>query len=68
MNDAELASLITEIRGLDPEAPIDIAEEWDSLDHLAIVAAIVHQFPQVVADVDLSEANSIAKLSILVCE
>ena len=68
MNGAELTSLIKGIRGLDPEAHVDTAEEWDSLDHLAIVAEIVGKFPQLVADVDLSDANSIDKLSILVCE
>ena len=64
----ELSQLIIENRGLDVDHPVDPLEEWDSLDHLAIVAGIVRKFPEVVAGVDLSDANSLDKLMRLVCE
>ena len=63
MNSEQLESLVRSARGLDPDVPLDPSEEWDSLDHLAILGAMQDAMGDNFGQTDLSQANSVSKLA-----
>lgn len=62
MNSEQIEGLVRMARGLDPDVPLDPNEEWDSLDHLAILGALQDAMGDEFGQTDLSAANSIGKL------
>jgi len=62
MTKNELEILVSKVRGLDPNHSINRDEEWDSLDHLAIITALSKIKNAKIEKLDLSEANSLTKL------
>lgn len=60
---SELRNLIRDVRGLDPEEPLDMEEHWDSLDHLEILSKLRNAPFEVDPGLDLSEATSYTQLA-----
>lgn len=67
MTKNELEQLVRQARGMDPQQQVDYLEEWDSLDHLAILASLSQFQGGIPEGVDLSDLNSLAKLSAKIC-
>lgn len=63
MNIKILEEMIKKARGLDPRVEFRYEEEWDSLDHIAIITSLSREFPEIVRGLDLSEANNFQKIS-----
>jgi len=64
MTSSELATLIRDARKLDQSVPIDPTEEWDSLDHMAIIGAIMDLYPESLEASDMSNSTNFASLSL----
>jgi acyl carrier protein len=62
MKSEQIESLVVSARGLDPDVPLDPNEEWDSLDHLAVLGALQDELGDEFGQIDLSMANSVSKL------
>ena len=65
MTRVEIASLVREARELDSDVIIEPDEDWDSLDHLKVMDLLTERYPLMVERIDLSEANSLARLEAL---
>jgi hypothetical protein len=63
MNEAMLLGIVKFARGLDPAAEVDPVEEWDSLDHLTILAKLyeIHG-PGIDAVEGIAEINNLGAL------
>lgn len=67
MTENELEAIVRNARGLDPSQAFDRDEEWDSLDHLAIIASLSQIDGGLPEGVDISELTSLSKLSAKLC-
>lgn len=63
MVSSDLENLVRDVRGLDPAEPLDVDENWDSLDHLEILSKLRSAPFSVDASLDLSEATSYRQLA-----
>ena len=58
MTKSELEEIIRTARILDPNQEIDPDEEWDSLDHLSIIASLSMKENAIPTGLDVSSLNS----------
>ena len=67
MDVIELEQIIRSVRGLSPDEEIQPSENWDSLDHLALISVIAERIPLEMQGLDLSELNNFTALSGALC-
>jgi acyl carrier protein len=68
MTENELEAIVRSARGLDPGQAFDRDDEWDSLDHLAIIASLSQIDGGLPEGVDVSQLTSLSKLSEKLCD
>jgi hypothetical protein len=67
MDVMELEQIVRSVRGLSPDEEIQPNENWDSLDHLALISVIAERIPPEMRGLDLSELTNFTALSEALC-
>ena len=68
MTKNQLEEIVRQARGLDPQQEINPEEEWDSLDHLSVLATLSQEEDGIPEGLDASNLNSFSKLSAALCK
>ncbi len=68
MTKSELKEIILKARNMNPNDDLDSDEEWDSLDHLSIIAHLSGLEGAIPLDVDLSSLTTFSRLAEALCD
>lgn len=68
MTESELKEIILQARNMNPDDALDGDQEWDSLDHLSIIAHLSGVKGAIPQDVDLSSLTTYNLLAKALCD